>query len=91
MDKIILDNLVVFRRALQNTFLLQVLKLVDDLRNHPASVFLDNNIPMVISADDPSVWGAEGLTYDFYAAFMALAAADDGLKVVKQLAMNSLM
>ena len=64
--------------------------MVDDLRNHPASVFMDNNIPMVISADDPGVWGAKGLSYDFYAAFMALTGEDADLKVLKQLAENSL-
>ena len=51
---------------------------------------MDNNIPMVVSADDPAVWGARGLSYDFYAAFMALTGEDADLKVLKQLAENSL-
>uniref|UniRef100_A0A1I8PP88 Adenosine deaminase n=2 Tax=Stomoxys calcitrans TaxID=35570 RepID=A0A1I8PP88_STOCA len=67
----------------------QVLDLVWDLRNHPGSMFLAQNIPMVVCNDDPGFWNAKGLSYDFYYAIMSLAPNDAGLKMLKQLVWNS--
>lgn len=68
----------------------QVLGLIWDLRNHPAAFYMAENFPIVISADDPGVWNSKGLSFDFYYAFMAFAPAEADLRVLKQLALNSL-
>uniref|UniRef100_A0A182MQK5 Adenosine deaminase n=1 Tax=Anopheles culicifacies TaxID=139723 RepID=A0A182MQK5_9DIPT len=68
----------------------QVLKLVADYRNHPASILFTTNFPLVVSSDDPSFWGATPLSHDFYMAFLGMTSASQDLRVLKKLALNSL-
>ncbi|XP_058461402.1 adenosine deaminase AGSA-like [Malaya genurostris] len=68
----------------------QVLKLVDDFRNHPGSYYFSDNYPVVVSSDDPAFWCASPLSHDFYIAFLGLASARQDLRLLKKLALNSL-
>lgn len=69
----------------------QVLMLNQDPRNHPAGFLIANGFPLVICNDDPSVWGATGLSYDWYVVFMAMTSRDAGIEKLKQFALNSIL
>lgn len=65
----------------------QLLQYVDDQRNHPAKTFLELGLPVVLSPDDPGIFGYVGVSYDFW---MACMAWNLDLRGLKQLALNSI-
>ncbi|PKV51140.1 adenosine deaminase CECR1 [Aquimarina sp. MAR_2010_214] len=65
----------------------QILGYVNDLRNHPARILLNNGIQCSINSDDPGVFAYEGLSYDFW---MVCMAWELDIKAIKKLVFNSI-
>ncbi|XP_011299068.1 adenosine deaminase CECR1 [Fopius arisanus] len=69
----------------------QVLGLVSNLRNHQAAILFALDIPVVISNDDPGLWGAKGLSDDFYMTLMSILPMNANLYSLKKIARNSII
>ncbi|XP_045523079.1 adenosine deaminase 2-A-like [Pieris brassicae] len=67
-----------------------VLKLVEDMRNHPLASFIAQGLPVVLASDDPGIWGADPLSLDFFVTFVGVASRHADLRLLKKLALNSL-
>lgn len=65
----------------------QLLRFVEDMRNHPASVLLSEGVPVVITTDDPDIFGYDSLAFEYYHVFMSWGVR---LNTVKQLSINGI-
>eukprot|EP00913_Durusdinium_trenchii_P011814 g11096.t1 len=64
----------------------QVLRYLSDLRIHPGLQMLKMGLPVTISSDDPGIWGARGLSHDFWEVAVAWQL---NTRALKTLARNS--
>jgi len=65
----------------------QILQYFRDLRVHSANSLFKEGVPMVLSTDDPLMFGYNGLTYDFWVACISWGL---DLKDIKCLVYNSI-
>ncbi|MHC4159578.1 MAG: jacalin-like lectin [Planctomycetota bacterium] len=49
----------------------QLLKYIDDIREHPGQAYLAAGIPVSLNPDDPAIYGYQGVTHDFWEACVA--------------------
>lgn len=65
----------------------QILGYISDMRNHPARVLMAHKVNISLNSDDPGVFGYDGLSYDFWMAYLNW---DLSISDVKKLIFNSI-
>jgi len=65
----------------------QVLRFIPDFRLHPAIGYLQKGIQCTLSSDDPSIFQTQGLTDDFFTAYLSWGL---NLASLKKLILNSI-
>ncbi|TPX60221.1 adenosine deaminase [Powellomyces hirtus] len=66
----------------------QMLGLVTDIRQHPVIDLLLRGVQVALASDDPSVFGYEGVSFDFYQVYMSFESLD--IASLKKLSMNGI-
>jgi len=82
IDAVIKKDILIELSPISN----QVLGYIPDLRTHPGRMLLKNGVQCAISSDDPSVFGYQGISYDFWLVFVAWEL---DLKALKKLVFNA--
>lgn len=83
LDSIKKNNICIEVNPISN----QLLKNVIDLRWHPAITYLGMGIKIVISNDDPTIYGTKGINYDLV---VGMAAFEMNIIDLKRVLINSL-
>ncbi|KAI9448908.1 hypothetical protein BJY52DRAFT_1309800 [Lactarius psammicola] len=66
----------------------EILRLTSSMPMHPLPAMINQGVPVTLNSDDPSVFGAMGLSYDFYQVFVS--SETTGLMTLKQIALDSI-
>lgn len=53
-------------------------------------MLIAEDFPVTINPDDPPIWNASGVSYDYYQAFMGMTSQSAGLATLKKLILNSI-
>ncbi|KAI0306408.1 adenosine deaminase-like growth [Multifurca ochricompacta] len=66
----------------------EILRLSSSMPMHPLPVVLNQGVPVTLNSDDPSVFGAMGLSYDFFQVLVS--SETTGLITLGQMARDSI-
>jgi len=66
----------------------EILRLTSSMPMHPLPAMINQGVPVTLNSDDPSVFGAMGLSYDFFQVFVS--SETTGLITLKQIALDSI-
>lgn len=63
-------------------------RLTSSMPMHPLPIVLNRGVPITLNSDDPSVFGAMGISYDFFQVLVS--SETTGLITLAQMARDSI-